>query len=50
MSKKKTILISIGILLISGGIVAAVFLTEPEAKISGATKFLSILILFSFYS
>lgn len=44
MSKKKTILISIGILLISGGIVAAVFLTEPEAKISGATKETAMLV------
>ncbi|MFP4095230.1 MAG: efflux RND transporter periplasmic adaptor subunit [Cyclobacteriaceae bacterium] len=38
MNKKKTLLISLGILLVGGALTALIFLTEPTAERSGATK------------
>ena len=44
MSKKKTILISILILVISAAVTALVFSTEPEAQQEGATKKTAMLV------
>ena len=44
MNKKKTLLISIAILLVGGGFTALIFLTEPTAKRSGATKETAMLV------
>lgn len=44
MSKRKTIFISIGILLISAAITAVVFMTEPEAQRETATKTTAMLV------
>jgi len=44
MSTKNTILISIGILLVSAGVTAIVFSTEPEAQREGATKRTAMLV------
>jgi RND family efflux transporter MFP subunit len=44
MKKKKTLLISLGILLLGGGLTALIFLTEPTAERSGATKETAMLV------
>jgi len=44
MDKKKTIFISIGILIISVGVTVLIFATEPEAKREGATKKTAMLV------
>ena len=44
MSKRKTLFICIGILLLSGMITSAVFLTEPEAQRETATKKTAMLV------
>lgn len=44
MNKKKTLLISLGILLLGGGLTALIFLTEPTAERSGATKETAMLV------
>jgi RND family efflux transporter MFP subunit len=44
MNKKKTLLISLAILLAGGGLTALIFLTEPTAQRSGATKETAMLV------
>ena len=44
MSKKKTILICLAILLVGGAVTAFIFLTEPTARQSGATKETAMLV------
>ena len=44
MSKRKTVFLSIGILLISAAITAVVFMTEPEAQRETATKTTAMLV------
>lgn len=44
MKHKKILFISLGILLLGAGITAVIFLTEPEAQRSGATKETAMLV------
>jgi len=44
MSKRKTLLICLIILVVAGGITAFIFLTEPTAKQAGATKETAMLV------
>lgn len=44
MSKKKTIILSVVILLVSAAITFVLFLTEPEAQLEGATKRTAMLV------
>ena len=44
MNKKKTIIISLAILLTAGIIITIIFLTEPSAERSGATKETAMLV------
>lgn len=44
MNKKKTLLISLGVLLAGAGLTALIFLTEPTAQRSGATKETAMLV------
>lgn len=44
MNKKKTILLSLGILLLGAGLTALIFMTEPEAERTGATKETAMLV------
>jgi len=44
MNKKKTLLLSLGILLLGAGLTALIFMTEPEAQRTGATKETAMLV------
>ncbi len=44
MSKKKTLLICLAILVVAGGVTAFIFLTEPTATQAGATKETAMLV------
>ncbi len=44
MSKKKTILLSVAILVVAAVVTALIFLTEPEAQRSGAVKEIAMLV------